>query len=83
MIPTFRPWTHTSDDSYIYQLSLVVATATVYFKTTRAGWQLARVVMVAEESSYWIWASATTSILRRRNEQLLARRLELGVGMFT
>ena len=25
----FRPWTHTSDDSYIYQLSLVVATATV------------------------------------------------------
>ena len=29
MIPTFRPWTHTSDDSYIYQLSLVVATATV------------------------------------------------------
>ena len=29
MIPTFRPWTHTSDDSYMYQLSLVVATATV------------------------------------------------------
>ena len=29
MIPTFRPWTHTSDDSYIYQLSLVIATATV------------------------------------------------------
>ena len=29
MIPTFRPWTHTSDDSYIYHLSLVVATATV------------------------------------------------------
>ena len=27
--PTFRPWTHTSDDSYIYQLPLVVATATV------------------------------------------------------
>ena len=26
---TFRPWTHTSDDSYIYKLSLVVATATV------------------------------------------------------
>ena len=25
---TFRPWTHTSDDSYICQLSLVVATAT-------------------------------------------------------
>ena len=28
---TFRPWMHTSDDSYIYQLSLVVATATVSF----------------------------------------------------
>ena len=28
---TFRPWTHTSDDSYIYQLSLVVATATCIF----------------------------------------------------
>ena len=27
--PTFRPCTHTSDDSYMYQLSLVVATATV------------------------------------------------------
>ena len=27
--PTFNPWTHTSDDSYIYQLSLVLATATV------------------------------------------------------
>ena len=31
MIPTFRPWTHTSDGSYIHQLSLVVATATVSF----------------------------------------------------
>ena len=31
MIQAFRPWTHTSDDSYIYQLSLVVATATVSF----------------------------------------------------
>ena len=29
---TFRPWTHTSDDSYINQLSLVVATATVSLK---------------------------------------------------
>ena len=32
--PTFRPWTHMSDDSYIYQLSLVVATATVSFRYT-------------------------------------------------
>ena len=31
MIPTFRPWTHTSNDSYIFQLSLVVATATVSY----------------------------------------------------
>ena len=29
--PTFSPWTHTSDDSYIYQLSLVLATATVSY----------------------------------------------------
>ena len=29
--PTSRPWTHTSHDSYFYQLSLVLATATVYF----------------------------------------------------
>ena len=29
--PTFSPWTHTSDDSYIYQLSLVLATAIVSF----------------------------------------------------
>ena len=27
--PTFSPWTHTSDYSYIYQLSLVLATAIV------------------------------------------------------
>ena len=30
--PTFRPWTHTSDDSYFY--SLVVATATVSYNYT-------------------------------------------------
>ena len=33
--PTFSPWTHTSDDSYIYQLSLVLATATVSFSDSR------------------------------------------------
>ena len=38
---TFRPWTHTSDDSYIYQLSLVVATATVSF----IGWRFFFVVL--------------------------------------
>ena len=32
--PTFSPWTHTSDDSYIYQLSLILATATVSLSTT-------------------------------------------------
>ena len=32
--PTFSPWAHTSDDSYIYQLSLVLATATVSFSLT-------------------------------------------------
>ena len=29
--PTFSPWAHTSDDSYIYQLSLVLATASVSY----------------------------------------------------
>ena len=33
--PTFSPWTHTSDDSYIYQLSLVLATATVSLSPSR------------------------------------------------
>ena len=33
--PTFSPWTHTSDDSYIYQLSLVLATAIV----SSLGWR--------------------------------------------
>ena len=33
--PTFSPWTHTSADSYIYQLSLVLATATVSFSACR------------------------------------------------
>ena len=32
--PTFSPWTHTSDDSYIYQLSLVLATSIVSLLTT-------------------------------------------------
>ena len=36
--PTSRPWTHTSDDSYFYQLSLVLATATVSFSATLGGW---------------------------------------------
>ena len=30
--PMFSPWAHTSDDSYIYQLSLVLATASVSFR---------------------------------------------------
>ena len=32
--PTFSPWTHTSDDIYIYHLSLVLATATVSYDTS-------------------------------------------------
>ena len=34
--PTFSRWAHTSDDSYIYQLSLVLATATVSLKNNLA-----------------------------------------------
>ena len=37
--PTFRPWTHRSDDSYIYQLSLVVATATVSYTSICCDWR--------------------------------------------
>ena len=37
---TFRPWTHTSDDSYMYQLSLVVATATVSYWLYGRIWHL-------------------------------------------
>ena len=36
--PTFSPWTHTSDDSYIYQLSLVLATAIVSFYFLPGSW---------------------------------------------
>ena len=32
---TFRPFTHASDDNYIYQLSLVLATATVSYAKAR------------------------------------------------
>ena len=34
--PTFSPWAHRSDDSYIYQLSLVLATASVSLKHSHA-----------------------------------------------
>ena len=33
--PTFSPWTHTSDDSYIYQLSLVVSDSYCIFRAKR------------------------------------------------
>ena len=34
----YGTWTHTSDDSYIYQLSLVLATAFVYFIYKGSAW---------------------------------------------
>ena len=62
---TFRPLTHTSDDSYIYQLSLVVATATVSFYNTcypsiYAGYivSVRRMVIdniVLVKSCFWRW----------------------------
>ena len=36
--PTFSPWTHTSDDSYIYQLSLVLATPIVSYNLDVIYW---------------------------------------------
>ena len=44
--PTFSPWTHTSDDSYIYQLSLVLATAIVSFRPGWNGWNGTRLLVV-------------------------------------
>ena len=46
--PTFSPWTHTSDDSYIYQLSLVLATATVSYYRRYPG---RKVDLVREEKA--------------------------------
>ena len=43
--PTFSPWTHTSDDSYIYQLSLVLATAIVSFALTLVFYSLHHVIL--------------------------------------
>ena len=42
--PTFSPWTHTSDDSYIYQLSLVLATAIV------SCWQHQRAIQCSNDT---------------------------------
>ena len=33
----FGPWTHTSDDSYMYQLSLVVAIASISLRQDALG----------------------------------------------
>ena len=52
--PTFSPWTHTSDDSYIYQLSLVLATATVSF--------LVSLHVVGIESEYFVYTRYHTYV---------------------
>ena len=56
---TFRPWTHTSDDSYMYQLSLVVATLLylTYIKihgvfTSRVALQITSVTSVGHSYPY-------------------------------
>ena len=57
-------WTHTSDDSYIYQLSLVLATATIsYFDSQQLGsWAFSFVYTVRiaqfEVGSHWrdVWS---------------------------
>ena len=36
MTRTNGPWPHTSDDSYMYQLSLVVAISSIFFGLVRA-----------------------------------------------
>ena len=54
MIRTFRPWTHTSDDSYIYQLSLVVATATVSVPLTGMKYFGLQAIRLRGEKNYII-----------------------------
>ena len=56
---TFRPWTYTSDDSYMYQLSLVVSTANVSYicladvELWRCWWlQPGRIVELASGGQY-------------------------------
>ena len=53
---TFRPWTYTSDDSYMYQLSLVVATATLYlflFKLFCESYMVVDVVQNPQKSNVY------------------------------
>ena len=66
MIPTFRPWTHTSDDSYIYQLSLVVATATVSYS-----YLMVAVGSLRSSAYFCIWLGA-----------FLARRVFFSLAYF-
>ena len=64
----------------------------MYLKTTRTGWQLARVMMVAEdaESKELPHTTKLLNLGKRYNVHLseekltaVSGRLELGVGMFT
>ena len=51
--PTFSPWTHTSDDSYIYQLSLVLATATVSSSVCMENGLFFLMVVEIDSNSAW------------------------------
>ena len=80
--PTFRRRTHTSDDSYIYQLSLVVATATTVVSslssthchaTYQASEQLlytVKVTLFTQRLSYCRWETIPT----QRRESSRTRR---------
>ena len=56
--PTFSPWTRTSDDSYIYQLSLVLATAIVSYINDNYAVGLIRIILIGncqhEQVSYLV-----------------------------
>ena len=61
--PTFSPWTHTSDDSYIYQLSLVLATAIVSYGSSEWASVVVLPRMTFKERPVITWVQAVGTYL--------------------
>ena len=84
--PTFRPCAHTSDDSNIYQLSLVLATATVslmlllYVRTCALQYITASTTILLavhtfiqeQQSKYMLWSFSYTFLEQVSGRKLLA-----------
>ena len=79
--PTFSPWTRTSDDSYIYQLLLVLATATVSLRihTEQRSYYVTLLLIIVLRGTYSFSVSDVTDVrniyLGLFTEQLLFARL--------